>query len=133
MINTTVTLCQSQNSEHNKQLDTDKHKLDNLLPDISLSFDEKIINTGQGTRKLHLRIIHYHYTRTVSDLLLPLEALRRVRFFSRPRSLSAPSFVDPDFSLPRGLLLSSSFLFVGDGALLEENNVHKSQDCTTQT
>lgn len=66
--------------------------------------------------------------RTDSNLLLPLEALRRVRFLSRPRSLSAPSFVAPDFSFPRGLLLSSSFLFVGDGALLEEKKVNKSQD-----
>lgn len=53
-----------------------------------------------------------------SDLLLPLEALRRVRFFSRPRPLSPASFAAPDFSLPRCLLLSSSFLFVGEGALV---------------
>lgn len=52
-----------------------------------------------------------------SDLLLPLEALRRERFFSRPRLFSPPSLVAPDFSLPRCLLLSSSFFFVGEGAL----------------
>lgn len=61
-------------------------------------------------------------------LLLPLEALRRVRFFSRPRPLSAPSFTaDEDFSFPRCLLLSSSFLFVGEGALLEEKKAKKRQ------
>lgn len=51
------------------------------------------------------------------DLLLLLEALRRVRFLSRPRLLSAPSLVAPDLSLVRCLLLSSSFLFVGEGAI----------------
>lgn len=47
-----------------------------------------------------------------------MDALRRLRVLSRPRSFSAPSLV-PDFSLPRSLVLSSdrSFRFVGDGAL----------------
>lgn len=53
------------------------------------------------------------------ELLLPLETLRLVRFFSRPLPFS-PSFVAPDFSLPRCLFLSSSFLFVGEGALVLE-------------
>lgn len=54
------------------------------------------------------------------ELLLPLEALRRERFFSRPRPFSAPSLTEVDFSFPRCLLLSSSFLLVGEGALLEQ-------------
>lgn len=60
-----------------------------------------------------------------ADLLLPLEALRRVRFFSRPRSLSAPSLEAPDFSFPRCLLLSSSFLFVGEGALMKAKKTYE--------
>lgn len=48
-------------------------------------------------------------------LLLPEEALRRFRAFSRPRSFS-PSLLLV-FSLPLSFVLSSSFLFVGDGAL----------------
>jgi len=59
-----------------------------------------------------------------SDLLLPLDALRRVRFLSRLRSLSAPSLAAPDFSFTRCLLLSSSFLLVGDGALQAEQEAH---------
>jgi len=53
------------------------------------------------------------------ELLLPEDALRRLRAFSRPLSLSAPSLV-PVFSFPRSLVLSSerSFLLVGEGAML---------------
>lgn len=51
-------------------------------------------------------------------LLLPVEALRRFLAFSRPLSLS-PSLV-PVFSLPLSLVFSSSFRFVGDGALKSE-------------
>lgn len=48
-------------------------------------------------------------------LLLPVEALRRLFTFSRPLSLS-PSLV-PVFSLPLSFVFSSSFRFVGDGAI----------------
>lgn len=48
-------------------------------------------------------------------LLLPVEALRRFLAFSRPLSLS-PSLVLV-FSLPLSFVFSSSFRFVGDGAL----------------
>lgn len=48
-------------------------------------------------------------------LLLPVDALRRFRTLSRPLSLS-PSLVMV-FSLPRSFVFSSSFLFVGDGAI----------------
>lgn len=48
-------------------------------------------------------------------LLLPVEALRRFFALSRPRSFS-PSFTAV-FSLPRSLVLSSSFRLVGDGAI----------------
>lgn len=53
------------------------------------------------------------------ELLLPEDALRRLRPFSLPLSLSAPSLV-LGFSFPRSLLFSSgrSFLLVGDGAML---------------
>lgn len=63
-------------------------------------------------------------TTAAPDLLLPLEALCRGRVFSRPRALSAPSFALPDFSFPRTLFFSSSFFFVGEGALSES---HKSK------
>lgn len=51
-------------------------------------------------------------------LLLPVDALRRLRVLSRPRSFSAPSLA-PDLSLPRSFVLSSerSFRFVGEGAI----------------
>lgn len=48
-------------------------------------------------------------------LLLPVDALRRFLAFSRPLSFS-PSFV-PGFSLPLSFVFSSSFRFVGEGAL----------------
>lgn len=49
-------------------------------------------------------------------LLLPEEALRRFFTFSLPLSLS-PSLV-PVLSLPLSFVFSSSFRFVGDGAIL---------------
>lgn len=52
-------------------------------------------------------------------LLLPVEALRRFLILSRPLSLS-PSF-PPIFSLPLSLVFSSSFRFVGDGAISSQN------------
>lgn len=58
---------------------------------------------------------HIRITNLLVLLLLPEEALRRFRTFSRPRSFS-PSLTMV-FSLPLSLVLSSSFLFVGDGAL----------------
>lgn len=70
-----------------------------------------------------------HDVRDVNNLLLPLEALRRVRFFSRPRPFSAPSLAEADFSFPRCLLLSSSFLFVGEGALLEQKRGNQMSAC----
>lgn len=62
-----------------------------------------------------------------SDLLLPLEALCRVRVFSRPRALSATSFAPADFSFPLSLFFSSSFFFVGEGALSDKSNTLKSE------
>lgn len=62
-----------------------------------------------------------------SDLLLPLDALCRVRVFSRPRALSAPSFALPDFSFPLSLFFSSSFFFVGEGALSDKSSNQKSE------
>lgn len=49
-------------------------------------------------------------------LLLPVEALRRFLALSRPLSLS-PSLV-PVLSLPLSFVFSSSFRFVGDGAII---------------
>lgn len=76
----------------------------------------------QGTSVLSYSV------RTASDLLLPLEALRLERFFSRPRPLSEPSLVAPDFSLPRCLLFSSSFLLVGEGALQDKRKTRQNKN-----
>lgn len=54
-------------------------------------------------------------------LLVPVEALRRFLAFSRPLSLST-SLV-PVFSLPLSFVFSSSFLFVGDGAMFYQNEM----------
>lgn len=65
-------------------------------------------NSGELTR-------HNGTTNLLVLLLLPEEALRRFRAFSRPRSFS-PSLMLA-FSLALSFDLSSSFLLVGDGAL----------------
>lgn len=63
-----------------------------------------------GLKKKHIWI-----TNLLVLLLLPEEALRRFRAFSRPRSFS-PSLTMV-LSLVLSFVFSSSFLFVGDGAL----------------
>lgn len=82
----------------------------------------------EKTSVLRSESILSYSMRTASDLLLPLEALRRERFFSRPRPLSDPSLVAPDFSLPRCLLFSSSFLLVGEGALQDRRKTRQNKN-----
>lgn len=60
-------------------------------------------------------------------LLLPVDALRRFLAFSRPLSFS-PSFV-PGFSLPLSFVFSSSFRFVGEGAMFSKGARRSSTTC----
>lgn len=66
---------------------------------------QNLIDVARPNRRTNLLVL----------LLLPEEALRRLRAFSRPRSFS-PSLLLV-FSFPLSFVFSSSFLFVGDGAL----------------
>lgn len=67
-----------------------------------------------------------HPQQTHLVLLLPLDALRRFRVLSLPRSLSPDSLVAP-LSLERSLDLSSerSLRFVGEGALRDKGSCER--------
>lgn len=126
-------LCQTQNTNYNSEFLRGSffHVFLTVFNDVKMNRcrGKKGASILQPESLLQLESILSYSMRTASDLLLPLEALRRERFFSRPRPLSDPSLVAPDFSLPRCLLFSSSFLFVGEGALQDKGktkqNTHR--------
>lgn len=97
-----------------------------LLLEVELDLDLNDNNRNRLRKGMHFKWIFarnmFKLEITNLLLLLPVDALRLFLTLSRPLSLS-PSLVTV-FSLPRSFVFSSSFLFVGDGALQK-----KSQCC----